>query len=301
MSEFWYYAEGDETRGPIAFDQLIKILSQQPTSRGVLVWREGFADWTAAGNVCEIVEKLIRPPPLRPRSSETASAAGQLDNPADGVDDTVARYNPVQVAPEHTHGPHSTNAPSAAANWSLWKSANIGLVLSAFMLLFQIAGGQGFELANFAHTPNAGTMGALAGQILGLPLIFLLIAVVRNLLNRRQLKSSASAVRGALTFVALLASILGALMVYAEVFFSSTEIISGEARKEFIANAARSCAQKQRSLSQNIAEAQIEKYCTCMSEKFADRTTYKQIGIGLNESALADLKQWAESAGSACR
>src|SRR5258708_23759154 len=67
MNEFWYYAEGNETRGPIAFDQLIKLLSQLPTLKGVLVWREGLADWTAAENLREIAEKLLRPPPL-PRS-----------------------------------------------------------------------------------------------------------------------------------------------------------------------------------------------------------------------------------------
>jgi len=68
MSEFWYYAEGSETRGPITFDRLIKILSLMPSPRGVLVWREGYEDWKFAENISEIVEKLIRPPPL-PRSS----------------------------------------------------------------------------------------------------------------------------------------------------------------------------------------------------------------------------------------
>jgi GYF domain 2 len=69
MSGFWYYAEGDETRGPVSFDQLVELLSQLPTHRGVPVWREGFTDWTPAENVREIVEKLIRPPPLGRRSS----------------------------------------------------------------------------------------------------------------------------------------------------------------------------------------------------------------------------------------
>jgi hypothetical protein len=72
MSEFWYYAEGDETRGPIAFDQLIELLSQLPTPRGVLVWRKGFAEWTAAENVREIAENLSWPPPL-PKSSPLPS------------------------------------------------------------------------------------------------------------------------------------------------------------------------------------------------------------------------------------
>ena len=65
MTDFWYYAEGNETRGPITFDQLIKLLSQLPAPSGVPVWREGLDDWRNAGNVREIAEKLIRPPPLR--------------------------------------------------------------------------------------------------------------------------------------------------------------------------------------------------------------------------------------------
>jgi hypothetical protein len=185
--------------------------------------------------------------------------------------------------------------------WSLWKSSNIGLLVSAFTLLLQIGNGRGFELADYAHTASAATISGLIGQILGAPLIFVLIAVVRNLLNRRQPKSSASAVRGALTFVALLVSILGSLMIYGGIFFSSTEKISGETRKTFIADATRSCVRKQRSLGQSVTEAQIDKYCNCASEKMADGTTYKQLGNEPDASALADLKQKAEAAGYACR
>jgi len=90
MSEFWYYAEGNETRGPIAFDQLIKLLSQLPTPKGVLVWREGFTDWTAAENVREIAERLIRPPPL-PRSQPPSR--GQVSTPS-------PEYQAVDASPE---------------------------------------------------------------------------------------------------------------------------------------------------------------------------------------------------------
>ena len=152
-----------------------------------------------------------------------------------------------------------------------WKSSNIGLLVGAFTLLLQIGAGRGFELADYAHTASAATIGALIGQILGVPLIFVLIAVVRNLLNWEQPKSSA--VRGALTFVALLLCILGSLMAYGAVFFSSIEKISGETRKTFMASASRSCAQKQRSLGQSVSEAQIDKYCNCTSEKMADIQT----------------------------
>jgi hypothetical protein len=90
-------------------------------------------------------------------------------------------------------------------------------------------------------------------------------------------------------------------MVYGEIVFSSTETISGEARKQFIADVSGTCVQKQRSLGQNVTQAQIDKYCACTSEKMADSTTYKQLGTELNASALADLKQRAEAAYYACR
>jgi hypothetical protein len=90
-------------------------------------------------------------------------------------------------------------------------------------------------------------------------------------------------------------------MVYGEVFFSSTEIISGETRKSFVADAHLACVQKQRSLEQNVTEAQIDKYCTCTTEQVADRTTYKQLGTEPDASALANLKQKVEAAGYACR
>ncbi len=89
-------------------------------------------------------------------------------------------------------------------------------------------------------------------------------------------------------------------MVYGEVFFSSSEKISGEARKTFVGSMSRACVQKQLSFGQNISEAEIDKYCTCASEKMADSTTYKQLGSEPDASALAELKQKVEAAGSAC-
>lgn len=74
-NEFWYYTEGNETRGPIGLEELIKHLSQLPTVGGILVWREDLADRTAAENVREIVEKLVRPPPLPTMKAKQGSPA----------------------------------------------------------------------------------------------------------------------------------------------------------------------------------------------------------------------------------
>jgi hypothetical protein len=197
--------------------------------------------------------------------------------------------------------PDQTGASRGGEKWSLWKSANIGLLGSAFMLLIQVGGGRGFELASYAHTASAETISNLIGKILAAPMIFVLIAVVRNLLYRRRPKSSTRAVRGGLTFAALLVCMFGALVVYGEVVFSSTETISGEPRKTLAADVARSCARSQRGLGQNVTEAQIDKYCTCVGEKMADSTTWQQLVGEPDAAALAALRQRAEAAGSACR
>jgi hypothetical protein len=83
MSELWYYAEGYEKHGPVGFDQLIKHLSQLSTTRGILVWRKGLSGWTSAENVKEIVEKLVRPPPLPGTSPTKADQAKPSASDAD--------------------------------------------------------------------------------------------------------------------------------------------------------------------------------------------------------------------------
>jgi hypothetical protein len=140
----------------------------------------------------------------------------------------------------------------------------------------------------------------LLGQILAAPLIFVFVALVRNLLKWRQPRSGASAVKGALTFATLLVGIVAALFVYGAVYFSSTEVISGEARKKFVDASQRACVQRQRSISQGITEEQAQIFCTCFSASMADGTTYKQLGTELDARALADLRQRAEAVGNGC-
>jgi len=185
--------------------------------------------------------------------------------------------------------------------WSLWKAGSIGLLVSAAVLLLEVGGGDGFELADDAHTASAATIGNLAGRVLSVPFLFVLIAVVRNLFNRRKPASEVSSVRGALTFGVLLVLIFGALTIYGEVFFSRAEIIGGEARKAFIADSQQACMRKQHSVSQSISDAQIERYCTCTSEHVAEKTTYRQLGAEPDAGMLAELRQNVEAAANACR
>jgi hypothetical protein len=275
----WHVIIGDKERGPLTRDEVLEYVREGMLAGSDFIWRPGLPDWKAVSEIGD----FWQPPSRKPAGASTRSLA------------------PVQPASEHVHERDGTDLPSVGRQWSVWKSANIGLLISALIILLQIGAGQGFELANDAHTASAATFSRLAGHILSVPLFFVVIAVVRNLLKSRQPKSRASAVHGALGFVALLVLILGALVVYGQMFFSRTTAISGETRMALIAGAARSCVQKQRSNSQNLTASQIDKYCSCISEKMADGTTYRQLGTEPDASALAALRQKAEAAGSACR
>ena len=172
MSEFWYYAEGNETRGPITFDQLIKFLSQLPSHRGILVWREGFTDWTEAENVREIVEKLIRPPPLGRRPSAIPPPVPECSG------DFVERYQE-QFSREKI-------SVQAGKKWSLWRAALAGFLfyLAIYVLTTTVNNRWDNELAWLNARPGQ-VIGYFAGQFLLLPLVFVLVAIFRNLWVKR--------------------------------------------------------------------------------------------------------------------
>jgi hypothetical protein len=275
----WHVIVDDTQQGPLSKAQVLEFLRDGTLAGGDLIWCPGFPDWKPVSEIND----FWQPPP---RTSARVKAPVQLQT---------------QVIPERLDEPLKTDGPSRGKKLSLWKSANIGLLISALTLLVQVGGGRGFELANYAHTASAGTISSLLGQILAGPLIFVLIAILRNLFYTGSARSSASPVKGAIIFATLLMGIFAALIIYGEIVFSSTEAISGEARKTFLADVYRSCVQKQRSISQAVTEAQVHSYCTCTSEKMADGTTYKQIGSEPDASMLAGLRQKAEAAGYACR
>jgi hypothetical protein len=172
------------------------------------------------------------------------------------------------------------------------------LLVSALILLVQVGIGRGFQLAGHAHTASAATISALVGQILAAPILFALVALVRNLFRRGASSSAASAARGALTFVGLFVCIVAALFFYGKVFFSSTEALSGETRKTFVSDMYRACVQAQRVMSWGVAEAVIARHCSCVSAKMADMTTFQQLGT---EPSEADVRRKAEAAGNACQ
>jgi hypothetical protein len=215
--------------------------------------------------------------------------------PPERISTAVAVQTPPQSFVEYNREQERVSAAGEKSN--LWRSASIGLLFSAIIIILQIGNGRGFELANYAHTASLATITALLIRVLTAPLIFVLVAIVRNLLDRGRKKSSASGRLGALTFAMLLALIVGGLVVYGEVFFSSDEAISGESRRAFVADSFHLCIQEQRSLPQDATEVEINQYCSCVGDKIADGTTYRQ--LGLHASAPANPKK-AEAAGLSC-
>jgi hypothetical protein len=75
MAEDWYYAEGNETVGPVGIDELLNTLTRRRDAPRVLVWREGFQDWAEVASVPELSRTFVRPPPLPSRQQAVPAAA----------------------------------------------------------------------------------------------------------------------------------------------------------------------------------------------------------------------------------
>lgn len=78
--ERWFYAQGNQRRGPVLFDQLVESVLGQAEPRTVLVWRKGFADWTRAEDVPEVERQLS--PLLARKAVEDAARRGPAPAPA---------------------------------------------------------------------------------------------------------------------------------------------------------------------------------------------------------------------------
>lgn len=86
MSDRWYYAEGDTTRGPMSAADLVAALSSRPDPRKTLLWRHGFTEWQPAAHVQEIADQLppspTPPPPPPPRPSPLPPPPQSLASPS---------------------------------------------------------------------------------------------------------------------------------------------------------------------------------------------------------------------------
>ena len=64
MTDVWYYADGEEPRGPFSIGDLVALLAQMADPRRTMIWQHGFDDWKAVEDVREVAQQVFRPPPL---------------------------------------------------------------------------------------------------------------------------------------------------------------------------------------------------------------------------------------------
>lgn len=274
----WHVVIAGEQQGPLSRTQILDYLHDERLVGSDLIWRPGFSDWKSISSVADFWQPPKRGS-LRPSPQPTPAEPPELDS------------DPI-------------NAVATGRKWSIWKAANAGLLVSLLPLTLQIVSGRGVELASYAQTASAEAVLFLAGQILAGPLLFVIIALVRNAFQWHLPKSDASAIQGAIIFCLLLLGIAVSLALYGQWFFSSADRITGATRDWAMSKMESSCVQRQNSLKQgaNPSDDQISKYCRCLSIKLADNTTYKRLTSDSNSPDVREyLKQQAEAAGQACQ
>jgi hypothetical protein len=81
--ERWFYAQGNQRRGPVLLSQLVESVLGQTEPRTVLVWRKGFADWTRAEDVPEVERRIA--PFLARKAAEEAAKRGPAPAPVEAA------------------------------------------------------------------------------------------------------------------------------------------------------------------------------------------------------------------------
>jgi hypothetical protein len=277
----WHVIVDGEQRGPLSHDQVCEYLHDGQLVGSDLIWRPGFSDWKLVSDVAELWQ-----PPKRGSLPPPVPAPTDISR---NVDNNEAVATPLIAIPK---------------KWSIWKAANAGLLVSLLPLVLQIASGRGFEIASLVQTASIATIAQLAGQILGMSLLFVIIASVVNVFKWQLPKSDARAIEGAIVFSLLLVGIGVSLALYEKWFFSSTERISGATRDYVMSTMQPVCVQRQISLRKGEipSDRQISEYCQCVSIKMADITTYKGLTRDSNAPDVQEyLKKQAEAAGQTCR
>jgi hypothetical protein len=139
LEPIWHVIIGGERRGPLTEDQVLAYLGDGTLAANDFVWCPAFPDWKRAGEIGD--NRPLGPVPVQ--AAVEPGSAVQDDWDIAVQDDGEFGYEALE-----------TDALVAGAAWSLWASANIGLLVSALMLLLQIGRGQGFELASYAYTAS---------------------------------------------------------------------------------------------------------------------------------------------------
>ncbi|MFK4720534.1 hypothetical protein ABIE89_001634 [Bradyrhizobium niftali] len=256
--------------------QVLAYLREGTLTGDNLVWRPGFEGWLPLGEI----EEFWRPPARSERPT----------------------YEPVHhaAAPPPLPIEPAERVNQRGEKWSLWGAASAGLILSAATLGMGALTRESYSLASYAHTPAADSLAYLFGYVSVAPLLFVVIAAIRNGPARSKLRpSSANARNRALIFFALLIALAASLKIYGELYFSRDEVISGEARADIVNSFMSGCLRSQRNMAANTAatDAQITGYCNCVAPALGS-LTYKQIGMN---NAMDYIKRAIEPVVTACQ
>lgn len=69
----WYFADGDEERGPVTEAQIRTLIGTGNLKPDDLVWKEGMDDWAPAEEIPGLFDKQPPAPPLETPTSDTAT------------------------------------------------------------------------------------------------------------------------------------------------------------------------------------------------------------------------------------
>jgi GYF domain 2 len=266
----WYVVCDNAQRGPLKQSQVLSSIRNGTVNGADLVWRPGFEKWLPLREVRE----FWTPPSAAQRKTETAPPA-------------IPQADVLTKQPDE--------------KWSLWGAATGGLVLSSAVLWTSGLSKGGYMLANFGYWPNAELIANLIGQLSFGPLLFVLIAVIRNTVKRRSLRpSSVSAGRRAAAFFGILMAVGISLRIFGTFYFSHDEIIDGEARADIVKSFVSGCFQSQKAAAVNagFSDTQVSSFCTCLANSVASTLTYKQLAAG---NFMEDSRRIAEQAAPSCR
>jgi hypothetical protein len=133
---FWFIVINGEQRGPFTRAQILECIMEGGLLGNDFIWRPGFAAWKAVNEIADFWE-----PPSQIPDRATAHSI-----------------------PEQSSKKDETAGAAVAARWSLWRSANFGMLLSAGLLTLMVTTGQGFEIAGYVQNAKPETIGKRCSQ-----------------------------------------------------------------------------------------------------------------------------------------
>jgi hypothetical protein len=276
----WHVEFEKLKRGPLTRRQMLSGLRDGTFGGDTPIWRPGFDSWVPLREVREFWE------PPRPEVKPAPPSRPEV-KPA--------------VQPPPMPNQAATATKQSDEKWSLWGAAIAGLVVSSVSLFTRAFTTEGYMLASTGYSPNGELIANFIGELLSISLLFVLIAAIRNAVKHRSLRpSSASAGRRAAIFFGILIAIGISLRIFGILYFSSDEIITGDARAGMVNNFLKGCFPTQRAAAVNTSatDTQIESYCNCIANALVSTLTYKQLGAN---NLMDNLKQHVPTAAQSCK